>query len=340
MGVTIRDVARRAGVSISTVSRVLNDSSPVSPDKQRRVVEAVEALGYTPNPAARSLLKRETGGLGVLLPAIGGEFFSMLIDSIDRATQQHGFFLMVSSSHWSEKAFRAALKGTYRRVDGMLIMAPEMAAEAVQDLMTPDVPVVFINTQVQGTAFDAINFDNYGGAYVLARHLIRQGHRRIALIKGPPLAFDARERRRGYRAALRDAGITPDEHLEVQGDYTHEAGLEAARRVLALDPLPTAIMAANDVSAHAMVHALHEAGWGVPDDFSITGFDDILSSKYTTPPLTTVNVPIAQMGTSAILRLIDRIRGETPWMPEERVLPVRLIVRESTKRMAVSESTV
>ena len=332
MGTTIHDVARRAGVSISTVSRVLNQTVPVSDENRQRVLEAVEALGYKPNPVARSLLKRETGIIGVLLPFISGEFFAELLHGIDQSIQQNDYILMVSASHRHATEFRAALRGMYRRVDGFLIMAPEMAGEAVLDQLSDDVPVVFINTHLQSDTFDVFNFDNYGGMYAVTQHLLDLGHRRIAFIKGTEEAHDAQTRLQGYRDAIKDCGGELNPAFELGGDFSALKGYEAALSILQDDPRPTAIVAANDESAQGALRGLLKAGIRVPQDIALAGFDDIPSSRFVTPSLSTVRVPIREIAVQAIERLIARIKGKNSSPGIQHALPLDLIIRESTGR--------
>lgn len=331
MSVTIRDVARRAGVSVSTVSRVLNDTCPVHDDKRRLVVEAAQTLGYTPNPAARSLLNKKTGGLGVLLPFVGAEFFSEFLTGLDHAAQEHGFFLVVSTSHRHVDEFNAALQAMDKRVDGLIIMAPELRPQDVESILKTAGPIVFVNTYIEQQPFDVINFDNYGGAYALTRHLLELGHRRIAFIKGPPNARDAQERTRGYRTAMAEAGLTDTAALEFQGEFTPEAGYEATQAILRIPSPPTAIVAANDYCAMGAMQALHEARIAVPDEMAVAGFDGIVSSQYTLPPLTSVRAPMREIGARAISRLLDRLRSNgTDEAPQQVVVPVELVVRTST----------
>ncbi len=327
MRVTIHEVARQAGVSISTVSRVLNNTCPVNEEKRKRVEKAAEALGYTPNPAARSLLKRETGGLGVLLPFVGGEFFSGLLNGIDRASQESDYFLLISTSHRNDRELKKAYRGMAKRVDGLLIMAPSIESGGVERLLHMDVPVVFLNTKVSGEKCDAFLFDNAGGCKLIARHLIELGHRRIAYIRGPERAFDANERLEGYLTVMASAGLDP---LVFEGEYSQEAGYRVAREILTRKPRPTAIIGANDYCAIGALRAIREHGLSVPGVISVAGFDDVLSSSYASPPLTTVRVPVAEMGSQAIERLIDAIRGQVGNRPEQKVFPVKLMIREST----------
>lgn len=333
MSVTIRDVARQAGVSISTVSRVLNDTCPVQEDKKRLVIDAARELGYSPNPAALSLLSKKTGGLGVLLPFVSGEFFSELLSGLDEAAQDNGYFLVVSTSHRRPAEFQKAIHVLNKRVDGLIVMAPELDQDGTALLLKSKAPVVFINTYTEGLAADVFNFDNYAGASILTRHLLDQGHRRIALVHGPQNSRDAQERARGYRAAMGEAGVERTADLEFQGGYTREAGFDVTAGILASTPRPTAIVAANDYCAMGIVSALREQGVAVPDDIAIGGFDGLPSAKYVAPPLTTVHVPIGEIGYRAVARLAARLKHTDAGAGaahQQHHVPVELVVREST----------
>lgn len=330
MPVTIHDVARRSGVSISTVSRVLNGTAPVRDDKRRLVLEAADALGYAPNPAARSLLGKRTGGLGVLLPFVIGEFFSELLTGLDEVAQDHDRFLVVSTSHRRPDDFKRAAQALDRRVDGLIVMAPEIDAAGVAAILQTDAPVVFLNTRADGgLPADVLNFDNYGGSYALTEHLLAAGHRRVALLHGPPEAWDARERARGYRDAMAAAGLGT-EGLEFDAGFSREAGYAAAETALAACPDLTAMVAANDDCAQGVMSRLHEAGVAVPDEVAVCGFDGLPSSPFAIPPLTTAHVPIRDLGERAIRRLLARIEGTAPAAPEQIEAPVEVVVRAST----------
>ena len=333
VSVTIRDVARQAGVSISTVSRVLNDTCPVREDKRKLVLEAAETLGYVPNPAARSLHGKQTGAIGVLLPFVSGEFFSELLNGLDEAAQEHGRFLLISTSHRRPDEFEKAIRLLDRRVDGLVVMAPEVDVVGTAAILKTDTPVVMINTYARGLEADVYNFDNRAGARALTEHLVRAGHRHIAYIHGPAHAHDAIERAEGYREAIAAAGL--DERV-VPGGFTREDGYAAAERLVAKQdrggpPLPTAIVAANDYCAMGAMSALHAHGITVPDDVAIVGFDGLASGQYAVPPLTTVRVPIAEIGRRAVAQLVARLGGGDGAAPiHEHVVPVELVVRESS----------
>jgi LacI family transcriptional regulator len=311
---------------------VLNDTASVREDKRQAVLRASRALGYLPNPVARSLLGKKTGGLGVLLPYVSGEFFAELLDGLDAAAQDLERFLVVSTSHRHPHEFSAAIQAMDKRVDGLVIMAPELDGQDLESIVQEGGPVAFVNTYVEGIAADVFNFDNYGGAYALTRHLIDAGHRRIVLIHGAPGAGDARERARGYRAAMAEAEVEDTSALEFEGDYTQAAGFAATAAILDLDPPPTAIVAANDYCAAGVLSALAGAKVSVPDEMAVTGFDDVPSARYTVPPLTTVRAPIRDIGYRSIERLVERLEGRgRSGAFESEVAPVELVVRASTQ---------
>jgi LacI family transcriptional regulator len=330
MAVTIRDVARRAGVSISTVSRVLNNTCAVNEQKRQQVLEAAQVLGYSPNPAARSLLGKRTGGLGVLLPFVGAEFFSDFLTGLDEAAQANDFFLMISTSHRHADEFQAAIQAMEKRVDGMIVMAPDLNGD-VQMVPRGAGPLVFVNTYVDDDSFNVINFDNFGGSYEITKHLLESGHRDIAIIKGPAGARDARERVRGYESALAEFGVEQTPARQYQGEYTQEAGYLATQEILSsADPLPTAIVCANDYCAMGALRALNEAGKSVPTEVAIAGFDGITSGQYTQPSLTSVQVPMYAIGARAVERLIQLIEGRDD-TPLQETVAVEMVIRRSTE---------
>ncbi|RMF56182.1 MAG: LacI family transcriptional regulator, partial [Bacteroidetes bacterium] len=310
MAVTIRDVARQAGVSISTVSRVLNNPEVVREEKRRRVLKAVERLGYRPNPLARSLLKKTTGGLGVLVPFVSGEFFSEFLHGIDQTAREAGFFVLISTSHHDRSELRVALQSLERRVDGFLLMMPTGDLNDIQAFLPRLGPAVFVNTPVgEGDPVDQVQFDNFGGYYELTRHVLSLGHRRVAILRGPVEASDARERLAGFRKAMAEVpDAEPIELASTLEGYSQEAGYEMARAALEHAPRPTALMAANDQAALGVLAALSEAGVKVPEEMSVTGFDDISGARYTVPALTTARVPVREIGAAAVRQLVARVR--------------------------------
>ncbi|HYO79578.1 MAG TPA: LacI family DNA-binding transcriptional regulator [Thermoanaerobaculia bacterium] len=322
---TIRDVAARAGVSVATVSRTLNGVGPVTDDTSKRVLAAVRALRYVPHAAARSLSIRRSHTLGVLLPEVHGEFFSEVIRGIDVAARARGYHILVSSSHADAQEMSSVLRALRGRVDGLIVMSPDVELGPLSRALAGDTPVVLLNSAT--TARATIRIDNYTGAHSMTDHLLSLGHEHIAFITGPERNADAAERRRGYRAALE--ARTKRLPIEIEGDFTEEAGYRAVPRILASNARPTAIFAANDSMAIGALRALREAAIVVPDGMTLAGFDDIPMARYLTPQLTTVGVDIAEMGRRAVEYLVSSLEESDPAGRKHDVIPVTLVVRES-----------
>ena len=327
--VTIRDVAREAGVSVATVSRVFNDSGPVGVETRKRIVAVAAALRYIPDSAARSLITRRTHTVGVLLPDLYGEFFSEVIRGIDATAQAAGYHLLVSSSHNDRVAIEAAMRAMRGRVDGLVVMSPDVDAHALVANLADSTPVVLLNCDVAGSGFDSLNIDNFGGAAAMVTHLMSLGHDRIAFIGGGERNHDAAERLRGYRETLAGAGIGGRPEWERRGDFTESGGHRAAREILGLDPRPTAIFAANDSMAIGALSALREAGVRVPEDVVVVGFDDIPIARYMSPPLTTVHVAINELGERATRMLLQAVEGKNQHVKCQETLPTTLVIRRS-----------
>lgn len=329
MSVTIKEVAREAGVSVATASRALNDKGPVRPETQRRVREVADRLRYVPHGAARSLITNRTSTVGVLLPDLYGEFFSEVIRGIDQTARGHGYHLLVSSSHNDRAEVEAAFRAMRGRVDGLVVMTPDLDAETIAANLPPSLPVVLLNTGVAGEGFDTITIDNFGGAYAMVRHLVELDHRRIAVIKGADRNLDASERLRGYRAAMRELGGEWTPELELPGDFTEASGYAAVQSLLNLRPRPTAVFASNDSMAIGALSALGEAGVSVPGDMALAGFDDIPIARYVTPPLTSVHVPITGLGALSMEVLLDALQHKDERERRHQTLATKLVVRAS-----------
>jgi LacI family transcriptional regulator len=328
-GATIKQVAHEAGVSVATVSRVLNDTGPVAEETRRRIRETAERLRYVPHGAARSLITNQTNAIGVLLPDIHGEFFSEVIRGIDIASRHHGYHLLVSSSHGNRGELEAVLRSTRGRVDGLIVMSPDLDAQTLKGNLPETLPIVTLNDGGARAPFDSISVDNFGGAQAMTRHLLALGHTRVAFIKGPPKNIDAAERLRGYRDAMRSAPAGWSAELEVNGGFTEETGYEAGVRTLALAPRPTAVFAGNDAMAIGVLSALRDARVSVPGEIALAGFDDIPISRFISPPLTTVKVCIAELGTRATDWLLRAIQAGPRRPRHHEILPTTLVVRNS-----------
>jgi LacI family transcriptional regulator len=312
-GVTIKEVAEKAGVSVATISRVLNGKGPVRETTSRRVMETCQAMRFTPHGIAQSLSLRRTHTIGLLLPDLHGEFFSEVIRGIDGEARRSGYHLLVSGFHSDRQEMTAVFRAVRGRVDGLIVMSPDRESAMLSSYIPQGFPLVLLNSVSGGNR--AITIDNYGGARATMLHLRSLGHERIAFIKGPEQNADAAERLRGYRDSAGDA-------VEIDGDFSEEAGFAAGKQLVATQRKVTAVFAANDAMAVGTLSALREAGMRVPQDVALAGFDDIPIARYVTPHLTTVSVDIAQLGRRAFdLLMSDHERHE--------VLPATLVIRES-----------
>lgn len=328
--ITIKDVARRANVSVATVSRALNGHENVTEAVRQRVFAAANELRYSPHHAARSLSSRRTRTIGVVLPDLYGEFFSELMRGIDQVARERGLHLLVSSYHGNPEEQGSALRAMRGRVDGLLVMSPYLDnVDALIDNLSPALPAVLLNTHLPDADIPALSIDNYGGARTLMRHLIESGYGRIAFIAGPEDNFDAHERLRGYRDALAEA-LPKAKPWILPGDFDEASGHRAGRELLAADQRPDAVFAANDMMALGCLFAFNQAGLQVPGDIALAGFDDIPLSRYVHPSLTTMRVDITEFGGRALRALLDRPEQDDAPIPVQALLAPELIVREST----------
>ncbi len=328
--VTLEMVAQRAGVSPSTVSRILNGSATVSPAKQQAVDAAIKHLGFQPNPMARGLAGGRTLSIGVLTQTISSPFYGEALHGIEDSLERAGYIPIFVSGHWRETEERKALEALLsRRVDGVIVLAGRLPNSALQ-AYAKSVPMVVVGRKLKGPRLFSLGFDNRAGGFLATQHLIECGHTRIVFIAGDPAHEDALERQAGYRAALKQAGIAFDPALVVPGDFTEAGGLLAINRLLDSQLPFTAIFAANDQTAIGAALGMYRRHVRVPDDVSLVGFDDLAPAKFAIPPLTTIRQSVYEMGEQAATAMLDLLRGDTP----QAVLPQpQLVPRESTRRM-------
>ena len=327
--VTIRDVAERAGVSVATVSKVINQRYGVAASTYARVRSVIQELGYEASLVAQSLRNHQTNVIGILVADLE-PFSAELLKGAGDAIRGSGFELVVYSAGgrvgdhvgW-ERRYLSRLSGTL--VDGAVLVTP-----TVVDVQY-GAPVVSVDPHTGPSGLPTVDSDNLAGAQLAVRHLLDLGHRRIGLISGRPDLQSAQLRERGYRQALTDAGMDVPADLVEVGEYDPEVSADAARVLLTRPDRPTAIFAANDISAIATIGVARELGLDVPRDLSVVGFDNLPESALTTPPLTTVNQPIRAMGRNAIEMLIKLIRGETPGTAH-LTLETDLVIRQTTAK--------
>jgi LacI family transcriptional regulator len=325
--VTLEMVALAAGVSPSTVSRILNGTAVVSDDKKQAVDHAIATLGFVPNPVARGLAGGRTLSVGVITQTIDSPFFGGALRGIEEELSAAGYSPLFVSGQWSaahEARCIDVLRS--RRVDGIIVLAGRLGDAALSDLART-MPVVVTGRSLRAEGLVSLNFDNFEGGRLATHHLLQLGHRRIAFITGDTRHPDAKERHRGYRAALEAAGMAPDAALVVPGQYTEDSGRLAVERLLDNRVPFTGIFAANDQMAFGAVLGLHRRRMQVPRDVSIVGFDDVATATFSIPPLTTVHHPVVEMGQIAARAMLQLLAGQSP---QEQLPPPRLVVREST----------
>jgi LacI family transcriptional regulator len=323
---TIRDVARRAKVSIASVSRALNGLDNVRPETRERVLAAANELGYVPHAGARSLSLSRAYAIGVVLPDLHGEFFSEIVRGMDREASRRGYLLLLSNMHAEGEQAPTALRAMRGRVDGILVMAPHVPAEMLEAALPTTIPSLLINAPVEIKTRPSIRLDNVAGAKAVVRHLVGIGCRRILHISGPEGNIDARERAEGYYLAMERyaPGVEP---LVMPGNFEESAGETAAKALLADRRGVDGVFAGNDMMAIGCLQTLRAAGVEVPEEVAISGFDDVPMARYLS--LTTCRVRIADIGERAVARLIDRLEGKLETVLNERHMPV-LVVRGTT----------
>jgi LacI family transcriptional regulator len=331
--ITIRDVARTAGVSVSTVSRVLNDKDDVAPETYEKVQIVIRRLGYTSSLAARSMRSRRTNVIGLIMPDVEFPFAIEVMKGVNRAITQHGYEFIVytggeirnESTAERERRYISLLNSSI--TDGIILVTP-----ATTHFSTAS-PVVVVDPNSQGPPCPAVIATNRAAALNVMEYLIGLGHRRIGFVTGRLGLESAVRRLEGYKDGLRQAGIAQDPDLIQIGDYTEKVGYACGQRLVSLANRPTAIFAANDQSALGVYRAVEEAGLEIPKDISVVGFDNIPEAAHAKPGLTTVDQFIDQMGRVAAEQLIDLIQGKAQ-ESETRKMPTQLVVRDSCRALA------
>ena len=333
--VTVEDVARAAGVSAMTVSRVVNGGSNVRESTRAAVLEAIERLNYSPNAAARSLAAGDASQIGLLYSNPSAVYLSQFLIGALAGARRTGCHLVLEACEGesADEQAEATRRFANTAVEGVILPPPLSESAPVQaELAAAGIPAVSVATGQPSPGSLNVRIDDFAAAKAMTEHLIELGHRNIGFIKGHPNQIASRERYRGFIAALEEAGLSESAAAVEQGYFTFRSGLVAAERLLARQSRPTAIFASNDDMAAAAVGVAHRQGLHVPDDLSVVGFDDTSLATNIWPELTTVRQPIAAMAETAVNLLLSRLRGRPGAEPptEERVLEHELIIRESS----------
>ncbi|MDF2945600.1 MAG: periplasmic binding protein/LacI transcriptional regulator [Bacillales bacterium] len=310
MKLTIKDIARIANVSPTTVSRVMNGKTEyVTQETQERVLKVIEETNYQPNQIARSLVTRETRTIGLVLPDIRNPFFTELSRGIEDYANQLGYFVILcNTDHKSEKEIQyiSLLKDKY--IDGLIVVSSlENPISHIKKITTENTPIVLIDHKANDEEINCVYFNNYQGGYLATKHLIDLGHKNIGCITGPLHVQSAVERFNGYKDALRDNNISFKDEFIFQGNYRYEDGIESAKYYKSIGV--TSIFASNDLMALGANQKLAELGVKIPEDISIVGLDNITPIGISDSFLTTINQPFYEMGKTACSLLLDQLKG-------------------------------
>ena len=334
-GVTLDEVARVAGVSRATVSRVVNGNPRVTPEVRRTVERAVDRLGYVPNPAARSLVTRRTQSIGLVIAEPAGRlfedpFFPRLLRGIGSALSSRDLQLVLLMPQSSGEEARTERYLTAGHVDGALLVSLHGNDPLPKAVAMRGIPVVVGGRPPRGSMVSYVDVDNVQGARTAIEHLIAGGRRRIATIAGPQDMPAGEDRLTGYHDALDAAGMARDAKLVSDGDFTQQGGAEGTRRLLAARPDLDAIFVASDLMATGAIQVLRAAGRRIPDDVAIVGFDDSAITETTDPPLTSVRQPIEEMGREMVRLLVEHL-AEPGSVPRTVILATQLVRRRSSE---------
>lgn len=331
---TIKDVAKLAAVSPSTVSRVIADSQRISPETKARVRKVMKELNYHPNMIARSLITRSSQTLGLILSrsassAFLNHFFPEIIRGISTITQKRHYNLMLATAEdYSEEAKQAMRMIAEKRVDGIIILATRVNDELIRELTKSDFPFVVVGRIPESIKCHSVNNDNIQASYTAVRHLLNHGHQRIAMINGPEEFTFCQDRFDGYRLALREFGVEYDPALIRSGALTQEEGYRLTKELLKVQPLPSAVFCIDDLLAVGAYQAIKEARFVIPDSIAVIGFNDDPVAAVMEPHLTTTRIPIYEMGVNAAEIIIQLLEGKEV-SPMQKILSSELIIRQS-----------
>jgi len=331
MSVTIKDVAKKAGVGLGTVSRVLNNHPSVSEETRKKVLDAIKELDYNPNAIARSLKVKYTKSIGVMIPDISSAFYPDIVRGIEDIANEYKYnIILLNTDLKREKEKEALIMLKEKKVDGILFISNTISEKLKRDFKKINIPIVLIATKDDESEFYSVTIDNERAAYEATKYLIKLGHKRIAMLAGKKEDPNAGiPRINGYKRALEESGLKLDENIIFYGDYKFKSGYQNMLKIIKLKDKPTAIFSASDTMAVGAASCAMQHGFKVPDDFSIIGFDGVELAEYFYPPITTVKQPRYEMGAKGMEMLIKILQGED--VEREVQLDFELIERSSCK---------
>jgi LacI family transcriptional regulator len=327
--VTMKDVAKAANVALSTASLALRNNPRVKESTRQRVLEAARQLQYRPNGIARDLKTRRTETVCILLHDLGGPFYSEIIRGVQEIATSKGYNTIASGSLGGRNGSAVRLMSE-RRVDGVIVLAPDIDDETIVNSAGSDLPVVVLDRELAADYVYSVRVDNEDGGYQATRHLLEQGYRRIVFVSGPSDSLDSELRYRGYEKAMDEFSAPKSKRFDYNGEFTEEGGYVVGKVMSAQSILPEAVFAANDEMAIGLMKAFAENSIRVPEDVAVVGFDNIRISEYVQPPLTTVRQPMYEMGCVAAQLLFQALGGNFDLQPV--TLSTELVVRQSSQR--------
>jgi LacI family transcriptional regulator len=312
MPVTIKELAEKANVSIATVSRALNDDPKVKEKTKKKILALAEEMNYNPNILARNFVKQKTNTIGLVMPELVDEFFTEIIRGVDEIAHAKGYYTMVSGTHSNRTMIESIMNFMGNGiVDGMILMAPSLNDPIKKIIKNKTTPVVIVGCNKESERLDSVEIDHYRGAYEMTEYLIKEkSYKKIAHIAGPEINNDAIQRKNGYCDALKKNKLKVKKEWIADGGFTIKGGEEACRKILSAKSKPDVIFASNDMMAFGCYNVIKELGLKIPEEIAVTGYDNVFTSKYISPRLTTVDVPIYEAGKKAAEILIDKIENE------------------------------
>ncbi|CAM3769554.1 Ribose operon repressor [Vibrio aerogenes CECT 7868] len=329
---TMKDIAKLAGVSTSTVSHVINKTRFVSDEIADRVNQAAKSLNYTPSALARSLKMNRTRTFGMLVTTSTNPFFGEVVKGVERSCFQQGYNLILCNTEGDDQRMQSSINTLLeRRVDGLILMCPTLAGEHIDAFdRFPDVPVVVMDWGAMHFTCDKIQDNSLSGGYLATQHLIQSGHRQIGCVTGPLNRNQALMRYQGYQKAMQDAGLEIKPEWVIESNFESDGGYAAYQQLHAQETLPSAVFVCNDMMAMGLINAATNQGVDIPEQLSVIGYDDIYIAKYMTPSLTTIHQPKYRLGTAAVEALLNRLKNQ-PGEPQVVHLEPELVVRDSVR---------
>ncbi|MGB5489113.1 MAG: LacI family DNA-binding transcriptional regulator [Lysobacterales bacterium] len=328
---TIYEVSKLAGVSLATVSRVMNNSGKVTPKTRDKVLAAIEELGYRPNSMAQSLASKRSNSIGILIPELYGPFFGIMLSSVEAELRNAGKRVIITAGHSDEAKERDCIEFLLgSSCDALILHVYSVPHEYLVKLNKGPVPIIMLHSYLPEMADNCINLDNEHGGYIATKALLDRGHKKLAYISGPHWKIDSFKRLAGHRRALKEFGLEFDEKLVIQGDFEEASGREAMRQLLRTGIPFTGVVCANDEMAAGAMDTARKQGLTIPDDISVIGYDNVYFTDYLHPKLSSIGCRISEMGQMAARCVLKNAYGQTDLKIQNNFKP-RLVMRDSVK---------